>query len=1148
VQFVMNSRWTDPSYAFTSRDVFTTISSLRWYLAKGIDAHPYREKMSSVLLENHSYAYFPLSEAQRMAYEVFGWENWRADSYPTEDYREDRGGYLIPMEAGLWTSAFTCENLRVTVSGDQVQVRCVLKNSSYYEAEDEKEYGEHEFLYRWLGEEELSLRLLSVRKVDGNILSQGPFVGYVADRETPWIELYTEKNGTYVGRIPYEIFHDWIATDRNSEGWTPGWDREYLRYYYAEFGDFRWAAVHLGTTVLSVGRKNIATSSDGGKTWRFGSTGDMYGGNHVVGIGFASEKVAFMSYDPYNEFDGADGPVISRTTDSGKTWELLEIPIPEILENRKLISGVPFYDGELYRYPVWVYPGHGTKVGEAMYLISRDGGITWEWEMDSVKVGETKYTVEIPLSDQRDYVTVAGVYGKGEVIQYFPAGNIIEAGSDGTLYYVMGVGNAWWSSGNFKSLHTYRVTSKNGYIESVEEVETLTKDKVLKNGTPYTGELDGLFRCSAYRFVQGNFDYDFLGHSIYIHPDGTMEASAGLIGTGGPITYEGTYQYDRKTGSFTAKLIGRTASNGEIMIRPEAEVTGKLYEYGGFVHFVCEKSGISSLTLKDPLPLTFVPNTDGYADPPTVVLPDTFSGNWETTDKNYPYRVSFNTETAQMQFEDTASGIRYTGSYTVNALTMKNTAVLRSLSSAAKPAEFTLKFYLNYSHSQEGMFVMLDVLDCSAPYQHLVGKMIVFQPMKTPSAAEEITAQGAFLGYLADENTQWIDLYTGKNGTYVGRVPRTLCEIFNDVNFVDKNFRESWKGFTPGWLSAEGVYDLDYYYGRIGMFYWCIAVFQPGDMSGRFYGYAAVSSDGGQNWISKNWLDGSGTVINAGFISESTAFVNRNIGGGMYSALPFMVSFDGGESWGRSVLVLNEQSEYFEYSDCSPGVPYMENSRVIYPVRLTTKTGAEKQARLVWSREKSAWEIIAETNAEEKEPLIVENESVRQYQSVLAGNTPIYLGETKQEMVLGDYLEIGISVADVDFSVEKYALLDMDDDSDPEMVLWIRAGANEYYGFLVLHREEDTVAAYGFPYRGLNSLKEDGTFYYSGGVANDGIGRIAFTGTSCTVHSLAYRESADNQNVFYSVGGKSVSRKEYIAYENTQSGKPDAVWVNYAEY
>ncbi|MBQ2767703.1 MAG: hypothetical protein IJF49_06455 [Clostridia bacterium] len=371
--------------------------------------------------------------------------------------------------------------------------------------------------------------------------------------------------------------------------------------------------------------------------------------------------------------------------------------------------------------------------------------------------GMTEYIAELSLEDERDFITVAGVYGRNIEPRY-PDGATIHAGNDGTLYYVMGVGNEWWSSGNFKALRTYRVTSKGGYIESVEEVETFTKDKVLKDGKPYTGNLDGMFTCCAYRFKQGNFNYDFLHHSIYMQSDGTIYANSGLVGTGGPMGYEGTYQYDEKTGDFTAKLVGRYANEGEVTIYPEAEVKGKLYEYGGFVHFVCESSSIPSLTVNDPLPLTFVPNTDGYADPEPIVLDEVFNGVWEYIDtengEECHYRISISTQSAEIQLEDVINGRRYVGTYTVNSLTMTQAAKLRSLNSSEKESEFTMKFSLGYSRGTTGTFLFFDVMSCDAPsYQHLAGKMLGMHQVTDDSIIH------AFAGW-----TQYTEVLNADNG------------------------------------------------------------------------------------------------------------------------------------------------------------------------------------------------------------------------------------------------------------------------------------------------------------------------------------------------------------------------------------------------
>ena len=272
-------------------------------------------------------------------------------------------------------------------------------------------------------DEKQTARLLDQMKAEVLARTQGPFVGYVADRETPWIELYTEKNGICVGQIPYEIFRDWPATDRTQEGWTPGWRSEYTCFYYAEFGDFRWAAVHLGDTVLGVGRKNVAVSSDGGKNWSCGSYRDNYGGNHVVGIGFASENVAFMSFDPYNEFEGADGPVISRTIDGGKTWERLDIPVPYTLKGTKLIAGVPYYDTDILRCPVWRSPSHGSKEGEPLYLVSHDGGLTFSWDAASLPQDSTRYTLGKVQTAQQTFSYDGVLYDLSEI---YPGVNGVE--------------------------------------------------------------------------------------------------------------------------------------------------------------------------------------------------------------------------------------------------------------------------------------------------------------------------------------------------------------------------------------------------------------------------------------------------------------------------------------------------------------------------------------------------------------------------------------------------------------------------------------------------------------------------------------------------------------------------------------------------
>jgi len=130
------------------------------------------------------------------------------------------------------------------------------------------------------------------------------------------------------------------------------------------------------------GRKNVATSSDCGKAWSVGSTMDDYGGNHVIGMYFVSDKIAFMRFDPNNSHTIPDGPEISQTLDGGKTWQRLAVSVPDSLKGKKLIAGAPTHMGDVIIFPVWHNPAHGSIEGDAVYLVSRDNGITWAWEDD----------------------------------------------------------------------------------------------------------------------------------------------------------------------------------------------------------------------------------------------------------------------------------------------------------------------------------------------------------------------------------------------------------------------------------------------------------------------------------------------------------------------------------------------------------------------------------------------------------------------------------------------------------------------------------------------------------------------------------------------------------------------------------------------
>lgn len=65
----------------------------------------------------------------------------------------------------------------------------------------------------------------------------------------------------------------------------------------------------------------------------------------------------------------------------------------------------------------------------------------------------------------------------------------------------------------------------------------------------------------------------------------------------------------KKAGDFSVYRTYRV-TNGEVTLSEPKKITGRLYEYDGFVHSICEISDMIDISPDDPFPLTFVPNRE----------------------------------------------------------------------------------------------------------------------------------------------------------------------------------------------------------------------------------------------------------------------------------------------------------------------------------------------------------------------------------------------------------------------------------------------------------------------------------------------------------------------------------------------------------
>lgn len=210
-------------------------------------------------------------------------------------------------------------------------------------------------------------------------------IGFVADSQTPWIELYESTDSKEpLAKIPYDLIAALPGCDRKSEAFTFGF-LDSTTFYYGEIGAFCWCVAAL-PPAAGTGAANVCTSPDSGETWDISDPNALYTGT-VIGAGFASETVGFISYRYF--FD--NGPEIARTLDGGTTWARLELDIPEEYAQCNMQPQNPTFSGNDGSYPVILLDKDGND--RTTTLHTHDGGMTWTW--DGIPASDSN-TLDLP--------------------------------------------------------------------------------------------------------------------------------------------------------------------------------------------------------------------------------------------------------------------------------------------------------------------------------------------------------------------------------------------------------------------------------------------------------------------------------------------------------------------------------------------------------------------------------------------------------------------------------------------------------------------------------------------------------------------------------------------------------------------------------
>lgn len=140
------------------------------------------------------------------------------------------------------------------------------------------------------------------------------------------------------------------------------------------------------------------------------------------------------------------------------------------------------------------------------------------------------------------------------------------------------------------------------------------------------------------------------------------------------------------------------------------------------------------------------------------------------------------------------------------------------------------------------------------------------------------------------------------------------------------------------------------------------------------------------------------------------------------------------------------------------------------------------------------------------------------------------------------YATKGVDGSDMDWTITRFALLDLDGDGADELVLAIDYSGDEEY--VVLTCYDGAVYANQVVHRGFLTPKADGTVAWSNGAFDNGYARFRFENGVLVYDDFAVM--IDNgSSVTYTLNGENVSEEVYNAFTAEQDAKDDLAWTDF---
>lgn len=177
------------------------------------------------------------------------------------------------------------------------------------------------------------------------------------------------------------------------------------------------------------------------------------------------------------------------------------------------------------------------------------------------------------------------------------------------------------------------------------------------------------------------------------------------------------------------------------------------------------------------------------------------------------------------------------------------------------------------------------------------------------------------------------------------------------------------------------------------------------------------------------------------------------------------------------------------------------------------------------------------------------NSVLEAYKAVLQNKSNFFSTDSKKNVHLNDFLT-NKEIFGAILKVTHFTVIDMDGDKIPEVVLELSVGDNNPMSFEILHYIKGEVYGYNIVYRGLETLKADGTFRFSNGAADNGWGKLIFQSNGYKIDQLGYSKSSQvggKLTIAYFINNKSVTKGAFDSFMKGQDVKKDAVSYEFSQ-